>query len=283
MDTSVAAIHSPTTEPVTWEANRSAVSWAAILAGTVVTAATSLILLALGAGLGLTLMSPWPGAGASVTTFTVTTAIGLIVVQWLASALGGYLTGRLRSRWVSTHTHEVFFRDTAHGLLMWGLAAVVGTVLLGSLVASSVDSGARAVGSASSGAVNAAASNVNAYDVDTLFRAPHSEASGPAANSSSANASSEAARILAHSVAAGQMSAADRGYLAQLVAARSGLSQQEAEQRVDAVMLQVRQAADEARKASASASIYVALSMLIGALIAGAAAALGGRVRDMQS
>jgi hypothetical protein len=79
------------------------------------------------------------------------------------------------------------------------------------------------------------------------------------------------------------MSAADRGYLAQLVAARSGLSQQEAEQRVDAVMLQVRQAADEARKASASASIYVALSMLIGALIAGAAAALGGRVRDMQS
>jgi hypothetical protein len=106
----------------TTEANRSAVSWAAVIAGAVVTAAASLILLALASGLGFTLISPWPGAGISVTTFTVTTAIGLIVVQWLASALGGYLTGRLRTKWVGTHTHEVFFRDTAHGLLMWALA-----------------------------------------------------------------------------------------------------------------------------------------------------------------
>jgi hypothetical protein len=279
MDISVAAVDSPTSAPVTWEANRSAVSWAAVIAGAIATAATSSVLLALGAGLGLALMSPWPGAGVSVTTFTVTTAIALIVVQWLASALGGYLTGRLRSKWVNTHTHEVFFRDTAHGLLMWALATVIGAVLLGSVVTSSLDSGARAVGSAASGAASAS-SSVNAYDVDTLFRSSHPEASAAASDTTPTNTSSEATRILAHAVAANQMSAADRGYLAQLVATRTGLSQQQAEERVDSVMLQVRQSADEARKASASASIYLALSMLVGALIAGAAAAMGGQVRD---
>src|ERR1700744_5748599 len=77
----------------------SGVSWPAIIAGTVVAAATSLILLALGAGLGFASISPWSGSGVSVTTFTVMTAIWLIVVQWSASGLGGYLTGRLRSRW----------------------------------------------------------------------------------------------------------------------------------------------------------------------------------------
>jgi len=275
MDASAVTAEPQTSDPLTVEANSSGVSWPAIVAGTLVAAATSLILLALGAGLGLASISPWPGSGASVTTFTVMSAVWLIVVQWVASGLGGYLTGRLRSRWVRTHTHEVFFRDTAHGLIMWALATVLGAVLLGSAVASALDTGARAAGSASSGAVNAATSAVNPYNVDTLFRAAHPEANGLASNTGP-----EAARILGHAVSAGQMPAADRTYLAQLVAARSGLSQEEAQQRVDIVMTQAREAADAARKASAMTSIYIALSMLIGAFIAGVAAAMGGRVRD---
>jgi hypothetical protein len=255
------------------EANTSAVSWPAIIAGTVAAAATSLILLALGSGIGLASVSPWPGSGTSATTFTVLTAIWLIVVQWVASALGGYLTGRLRSKWVSTHTYEVFFRDTAHGLLMWALATVLGTVLLASAVSSAIGTGIRAAGSATSGGVNAAAASaVNPYDVDTLFRS-----SRPDTN---VNASAEATRILGKALTAGSMAAADRSYLAQLIAARSGLTQEEAQQRVDAVMTQAREAADAARKASAMASLYLALSMLIGAFVAGVAAAMGGRVRD---
>jgi hypothetical protein len=256
------------------EANTSAVSWPAIIAGTVVAAAASLILLALGSGIGLASVSPWPGSGASATTFTVLTAIWLIVVQWVASGLGGYLTGRLRSKWVSTHTHEVFFRDTAHGLLMWALATVLGTVLLASAVSSAIGTGMRAADSATSGSVNAA-SAVNPYDIDTLFRS-----SRPDANASASNASAEATRILGKALTAGNMPRADRSYLAQLIAARSGLSQEEAQQRVDAVMTQAREAADAARKASAMVSLYVALSMLIGAFVAGVAAAMGGRVRD---
>jgi hypothetical protein len=257
------------------EANTSAVSWPAIIAGAVVAAATSLILLAFGSGIGLASVSPWPGTGASATTFTVLTAIWLIVVQWVASGLGGYLTGRLRSKWVSTHTHEVFFRDTAHGLLMWALATVLGTVLLASAVSSAIGTGIRAADSAASGGVNAAVSAVNPYDVDTLFRSSRADPNAPASN-----ASSEATRILGKALTAGNMPTADRSYLAQLIAARSGLSQEESQQRVDAVLTQAREAADAARKASAMASLYVALSMLIGAFVAGVAAAMGGRVRD---
>jgi hypothetical protein len=264
-----------TSGAITREANISAVSWPAIIAGTVVATAASLILLALGSGIGLASVSPWPGSGASATTFSVLTAIWLIVVQWVASGLGGYLTGRLRSKWVSTHTHEVFFRDTAHGLLMWALATVLGTVLLASAVSSAIGTGTRAAGSATSGGVTAAASVVNPYDVDTLFRS-----SRPDANTPASSASAEATRILGKAVTAGNMAAADRSYLAQLIAARSGLSQEEAQQRVDAVMTQAREAADAARKASAMASLYLALSMLIGAFVAGVAAAMGGRVRD---
>jgi hypothetical protein len=257
------------------EANTPAVSWPAIIAGTVAAAAASLILMALGSGIGLASVSPWPGSGASATTFTVMTAIWLIVVQWAASGLGGYITGRLRSKWVSTHTHEVFFRDTAHGLLMWALATVLGTVLLASAVSSAIGTGVRAAGTATAAGVNAAASAVNPYDVDKLFRS-----SRPDGNGSASNASAEATRILGKALTAGNMPAADRSYLAQLIAGRTGLSQEEAQRRVDAVTTEAREAADAARRASAMASIYLALSMLIGAFVAGVAAAMGGRVRD---
>jgi hypothetical protein len=95
-----------------------------MISGFLPAAALTLILLALGSGFGLASVSPWPSSGASVTTFTVMTAIWLIIVQWVSSGLGGYLTGRLRTKWVGVHTHEVFFRDTAHGFLAWAVAAV---------------------------------------------------------------------------------------------------------------------------------------------------------------
>src|SRR5580700_3907157 len=100
----------------------SAASWPAIIAGAFVAAAVSLVLLALGSGLGFAAISPWPGHGVSATTYAVTTAIWLIVMQWLSSCAGGYITGRLRTKWAGTHSHEVFFRDTAHGLVMWAVA-----------------------------------------------------------------------------------------------------------------------------------------------------------------
>ena len=308
-----------TTGNQTVESSKSAVSWGAIVAGAVVAAAVSLILLALASGLGLASVSPWPNSGASLTTFSVMTAIGLIVVQWVASGFGGYVTGRLRTKWTGTHTHEVFFRDTAHGFIMWALSTVLVASLLASATASLVGAGAHgaamvatgvaaggagAAGSAitSSGGGSGGASgsagdssasagtmspvgSVSAYNIDTLFRATQPNANGAGSN---ADARAEATRILARSLSSGDVPAADRTYLAQLVAARTGVSDTDAQKRVDDTIAQVqadetkaRQAADAARKASAAASIFTALAMVIGAFIACAAAALGGQLRDL--
>jgi hypothetical protein len=127
--------------------------------------------------------------------------------------------------------------------------------------------------------------SVSAYNVDTLFRSaqPNANAAG-----SNADARNEATRILARSLSSGDVPAADRTYLAQLIAARAGISDTDAQKRVDDTIAQVqadetkaRQVADSARKASSAASIFTALSMVIGAFIACAAAALGGQLRDM--
>lgn len=275
-------------EGVTQESSTSAVSWAAIFAGALGAASVSLILIALGSGLGLAAVSPWSGEGASATTFTVLTAMWLIVVQWVSAGLGGYLTGRLRTKWVRTHTHEVFFRDTAHGFVTWALATVITALVLASAVSALAGAGVQAASTAAAGAAQGAASSaanaVNPYDVDTLFRSTR-----PDASSGGAEAREETTRILARAATTGELPSADRSYLAELIAARTGASQEEATQRLDAALAQIKnaetkikQAADTARKAAAQASIYTALSMLIGAFVASAAAALGGRLRDEQ-
>jgi hypothetical protein len=254
----------------------SAVSWAAIIAGAVVAAAVSVLLLALGSGFGLASVSPWPG-GPSPVTFTVMTAIWLIVMQWIASGLGGYLTGRLRTRWIGTHTHEVFFRDTAHGFLSWALATVITAALFSSAAILATGAGAHAAAAPVAAPVQSLA-----YDVDTLFRSARSDTSP-----SAADVRAEAARILETAVANGALSADDRNWLDRLIVDRTRVSPAEADQRVgvavdreQAAVVQAKQAADAARKAAAAFAIFAALSMLIGALIASVAAALGGQLRD---
>jgi hypothetical protein len=259
---------------------KSAASWPSIIAGAFVAAAATVILVALGSGIGFASISPWPDRGASVTTFAVTTAIWLIVAQWVSAALGGYLAGRLRTRWMGTHPHEVFFRDTAHGLITWAVA----TILVVAVGASSFKS---AVGTAGSGiSANSAPANANspvsAYEIDRLFRT--SNFGGAALL---ADARAETAHIAANAFANGGISSADRTYLVDQVSARTGASQADAQARVDNFVTAVTEAqaklkteADSARKAAAEASIYLALSMLIGAFIASVSAALGGRIRD---
>lgn len=107
----------------------SAVSWSAITAGTVAAIALTLTLVTLGSAFGLASISPWPGVGAKAASFTIGAGIWLIVTQWLSALLGGYLAGRLRTRWHGLHTDEVFFRDTAHGFITWALATVVVAVI----------------------------------------------------------------------------------------------------------------------------------------------------------
>ncbi|HEY2615967.1 MAG TPA: hypothetical protein VGI78_01380 [Acetobacteraceae bacterium] len=265
--------------------SQSAVSWAAVIGGAVAALSITLLLVALGSGIGLTSVSPWSSANPSATTLTLLAAVWLIIVQWLSSAMGGYLAGRLRTKWVGLHTDEVFFRDTAHGFLAWALASVLVVAFATSSVSSAVSAAGRAVSGAASTVTQAAANQPSVQDgyfVDTLFRKDQ-----PDANASSQDARAEAGRIVARTLANGNLDPGDRTYLAKLIAARTGVSQADAEKRIDDTMAQMRaaedkgkQAADAARKASATGSFYLFFSMLIGAFIASAAGALGGRQRD---
>ena len=101
------------------------VSWAAVAAGAITAAALTLVLLAFGAGMGFSAVSPWSNSGISAGTFEIGTGLYLICVAMIASSIGGYIAGRLRTKWVGVHTHEVFFRDTAHGFLAWGTYALI--------------------------------------------------------------------------------------------------------------------------------------------------------------
>jgi hypothetical protein len=244
------------------------------------------------------MVSPWSGESASVTTFAVSTAIWLILVQWLSSAFGGYLTGRLRTKWVGLHTEETYFRDTAHGFLSWALATLLVVFVLGSAISSAVGTGVQAVSTVTSGATLGASAGAAAnagegsadatgYFVDSLFRPTDPTRLAAPGTEGDATAASQASRILMASAAAGEVSPEDKTYLGQLVSARTGLSQADAVARVDAVLAQVeaakveaQEAADAARKAGASFGLMGALSLVIGAFIASAAAALGGRQRD---
>ncbi len=251
----------------------SGVSWAAVAGGAFVIAALSTALLALGSGLGFASMSPWPNSGASATTIGAGAIAWLIVMQIIASAMGGYLAGRLRTRWTSVHNDEVFFRDTAHGFLSWCLAAVV-TALFIATAATAVTSAAVA-GTTAGATSNPSITSSNDYYLDSMFRSANTNAMplDPATRA-------EASRILATGLSTSEVPTADRDYLAKLVAARTGMSQSEARQRVDAEINEARQAMDTARKAAAHVSIWSFVALLVGAFSASYAATVGGRQRD---
>jgi hypothetical protein len=314
----------PKTYANNFPAQESAVSWGAIIAGGAAAAALSLILLILGTGLGLSSVSPWAQSGLSSTTFGVSTILWITLTQLVASGMGGYLAGRLRIKWTAVHTDEVYFRDTAHGFLAWAVASLVTAALLtsviGSIVGTGVQAGAAMVGGAGTAASVAAPSGTPktgseisrseagiapiGYFVDSLLRkdmgagADTSAATGssvainPAEPSSVGASRSEVAGIFLNSVGTGTLPVEDIRYLGQMVAQRTGLSQQDAEKRVRDTYARLqaklrdtetsaKAAADKARKASAYTALWLFISLLMGAFVASVAATYGGRQRDL--
>jgi hypothetical protein len=255
------------------EAQVSAVSWAAILAGGVASAALTLALLAFGTGMGFSAVSPWSNSGLSATPVGIGAGLYLIVVAMIASTIGGYLAGRLRTKWAGVHTHEVYFRDTAHGFLAWAFATVLSAAVLTSAAS-------HIVGGAVAGLPQTADSAAGPMDgyVDRLLRAD------PGTNRNAgepATSRSELARLFTSSFrSGGDLNPADRTYVAQVVAARTGLSQADAEKRVSDVVMQAKTAVDDARKVAARLALWLTASLLIGAFSASLAATEGGGLRD---
>lgn len=276
------------------------VSWGAIFAGGVGAAAFALILLTLGTGLGLTSISPWSSAPSNAKAFGFAAVLWVCVTSILTSGLGGYLAGRLRTRWLAADVDEIHFRDTAHGFLSWAVATLLTAAVLTSAVSGVVRTGAQAAAasvSATMGPMNRG--NANAADntwplgyfVDSLFRMP-ANASLPASTGSAA-ARAETTRIFLNSAATGdQLSQQDTVYVGQLVTQHTGLAPDAAQARVittytrllqkmNALEAAAKNAADEARKITIGASLWLFVSLLMGAFSASLMATHGGRVRQL--
>jgi hypothetical protein len=177
----------------------------------------------------------------------------------------------------------VYFRDTAHGFLVWAVGLVITASFLASAATSIVGAAGqvRATSFSTAGGADrdlqAVGQNLgpNEYFIDTLFRSDHLSA-----DRNDAPVRAEAARIFAHALSQGNLPAADETYLAELVSAKTGLNQTDTEKRVSEVFVEIQRAADTARKAVAHLSLWIFVALLIGAFCASYAATIGGRQRD---
>lgn len=259
-----------TTQQEASELSIAGVSWAAVLAGAAASLSITLVLISFGVGMGFAVVSPWGNSGVSATTFKIGTGLFFIVMAMLSSSIGGYLAGRLRTKWVGVRSTEVQFRDTAHGFLAWAVASVLGAILLASPASS-------LIGGATQAAATSAASGPMEGYVDKLLRPNDPNAQGQNAS----DPRPELLRLLTSDFRSGNdVNPADRTYLAKVVAARTGLSQADAEKRVNDVVIQVKADLDSARKAAMQTAIWLTLSLFIGAFSATLAAMEGGGLRD---
>ncbi|WP_240975313.1 hypothetical protein [Paraburkholderia aromaticivorans] len=286
--------------------HEAAVSWGAVFAGGVGAAAFALILLTLGTGLGLTSISPWSSGPSNAKAFGFAAVVWVCVTSILTSGLGGYLAGRLRSRWLAVGLDEIHFRDTAHGFLSWAVATLFTAAVLTSAVSGIVRAGAQTgattvaaggsvtVGTMQRGNAEAATNTWPlGYFVDSLFRMPAGSSLGAATTEGRIEAArAETARIFLNSAATGdQMSPEDTAYVTLLVAQRTGLTPEAAHARVvttytrllqkmTALDAAAKDAANKARKVTIGASLWLFVSLLMGAFSASLMATHGGRVRQ---
>ena len=274
----------------------SGLSWSGIIAGVFAAIAVTFIFIALGTGIGLSLASPFsvsPSAG----TLTILGAVWLVFAQAIGFATGGYVAGRLRREPMPVHTGETNFRDAASGLVVWAIGVLVTSVLLVTAAekAGSAAATTAALGTAAAGAAGASSQTSTIdYFTDTLLRTNPQAPSGWRVSSGGPSAPAtvpddramhaQVGRILITAVAANNIAPDDRTYLAQIVSARTGMSMDDAQKRVDDVVNRARasvtQTAETARKAGAYLSFWTFMSLLFGAACATLGGILGGDLRD---
>lgn len=273
-------------------------SWGAIVAGALCAAAIAFVLVTFGSAIGLSAVSPWPRVGLSPIVALLIASVWTAIVQVVAFAAGGYVAGRVRNSWGSVVGHERRFRDGMHGLIVWAVGLLVGVVLATSAVVSLVKAGSEAAATVATGtllgAVAATAGQHVAAPADHAF--DYLMRPAPAATTSAQSGLStqelrpSIVRLFDDGLQAGALPSPDRAYLVSLVSLRAGMSQADAEKRVDEAFQRgkdaeskLRAAADKARKASILAAFLAAATLAVGCAAACAGATAGGRHRDEQT
>lgn len=288
------------------------VDWAAVLGGAVVATAVAGLFAAFGAGLGLSAISAEPGEG-SFNLSVILTAVWMAVTLVASYAVGGYIAGRMRRRVDQASPEEVTVRDGINGLIVWGVAMIVGAMLVANVVSSSVsavgqvavtatEAAGSALGGAAQGALGAAAAALPrqamddpaTYFSDSLLR----PAAANATNSTPEDIALQSASILSNVAMTGEISDPDRAYLVSAAAARTGLTPPEVDARVNAAveaaqsartealrMMEDAQqkaidAAEAARVGAVLTGFLIAAASLVAAVASYVGAVRGGRHRD---
>jgi len=270
------------------------VEWGAVLAGAALAAAISFVLLTFGTAIGLSATSPWPDSGMSAKVVATLAVFWALVQQIGAFMAGGYVAGRMRSRWAETGD-EADFRDGLHGGLVWAVGVAIGAFIFLSTAGAAVRTGADVAGKAGVAAAASADDPMGAV-IDRMLRSgtvaqaspttpPAAAATPPATRRApdqlpAIEQRAEIGRLLATATTSASMSAEDRAYLAQLVSQRTGLSPQESERRVNEAITAARQAADKARRAAVLTGFVTAAGLVISFAAAWWAALKGGNHRD---
>jgi hypothetical protein len=269
------------------------VEWGSVIAGAITAAALSFVFLTFGSAIGLSAVSPWPNSGVSAKTLASLAVFWTLAQQIGAFMIGGYIAGRMRTRWSEASAEDTEFRDGLHGALVWSVGIAIGALMFFATAGAVAKTGADLAGRAATTA--AANSDSIAYYADAMMR-PAARAAGTATPGAAtapaaarvellpAETRAEIGRIVSRSVAAGTMTENDRSYLATVVAQRTGLPQAEAERRVNETIAEAtraaREAADKARYAAILTGFVTAASLLISLAAAWWAAQKGGHHRD---
>lgn len=266
--------------PTTAAPGDSYVDWPAILAGAVVAYGLLLLLATFGSAIGLSMISPEPGEGVSLRWLSIAAGLWFIWITISSFAAGGYLAGRMRRKIGDANADEVETRDGGHGVIVWAVAGVFAATMAATGVANVIGGAASAAGATAGTVAETMEGAVDYYAGVALRSDAGTVTSDPAVRQ-------EVASVLTRSLAQGEVTEADRAYLASVVASATGTAPETARAQVDAAITQADaawqqavDAANQARIAAAIAAFVAAATMLVAGAAAYFAATIGGEHRD---
>ncbi|KUO60560.1 MAG: hypothetical protein APF80_02565 [Alphaproteobacteria bacterium BRH_c36] len=302
------------------------VDWSAVLAGTAIATAMSMLLYGFGAAVGLYVAQPWSNSSETTTAISMAAIIFVAIAYIYSLALGSYFTGRMRSRH-SFNTSEAQFRDGTNGLVVWAIALIVGAVIASNVLVGTADRVATA-GYRTAAGVSTAVAPFAETAVDNLLRSPIADQAGaapqegqpeaapatsptaapgeptdatnaaaPTTGSTATNTTAgnvdgtvdaqqreQIVRIISRSLSAGEMSDADKRYLANVLESEFGYSPNEAirlvNQNMEQTLQETKEFLEEAKENTAFAGFWTAVVVLLAGLASWWAATLGGTHRD---